>query len=522
MMVVKLKADLRYPCIIVKNSLNTSILNETVLLALSHFKTIAMRVFLIPVFLLIIPATNAQSVTWSTPVTVASSVYQNLHPRIVLNRSGNPLVLWGNSGSNKTYFSRWNGTAFSMPVTLNPTSIPVFAADWAGPDIASHGDTVYAVFKQTPETDSTKHIFITTSFDGGQNFSTPVRVDNIADSLSRFPIVTTDDMGNPIVAFMKFDPGFGNARYVFTKSPDYGNTFTPDVLASGTTGDVCDCCPAAILSSGNNKAILYRNNLSNIRTSWAGISTNNGNSFNNFQVDSTSWMIMACPSSGPDGVIAGDTLYSTFMSQATGTARIYQSKTALSTGLVSSTSLLSSGIAGLSSENYPRMASSGNEAAIAWRQVVSGTTRISMSLTDNVIKGFPGSPETVAIGSALKNADIAMTPGVVHVVWEDDNTGTVMYRKGIYASSVPQIIHESEYINVFPNPAASYVFISRGLNISRCTLLDIAGQQTTLKSEQANNKLIIHLDNITAGMYYILLTDTNGKTYYSKLIVQPD
>lgn len=86
----------------------------------------------------------------------------------------------------------------------------VAGAGWMGPDIAAHGDTVYVVFKQSPEGSDSSHIFCARSFDGGQTFNTPVRVDNIADSLSRFPTVTTDDSGNPIIGFMKFNSSFWN------------------------------------------------------------------------------------------------------------------------------------------------------------------------------------------------------------------------------------------------------------------------------------------------------------------------
>ena len=111
-----------------------------------------------------INAFGQTGITWGPPSDVAASSYGNMHPRIVLNGNGNPLVLFG-SMDGKAQFSRWNGTAFTMPMAQNPTNMPAFTASWAGPDIASKGDTVYIVFKDTPE-DINHHIYIVRSFDG--------------------------------------------------------------------------------------------------------------------------------------------------------------------------------------------------------------------------------------------------------------------------------------------------------------------------------------------------------------------
>src|SRR5438105_4883526 len=122
-----------------------------------------MKKYLLFLFVLSCLFSYGQSgITWSSAITVASSGYDNMHPRVALNANGDPMVLWGNS-SNKVYFARWNGAAFSTPVALNPASMPCFTASWAGPDFASKGDTVYAVFKETPE-DSLHHIYAVHSF----------------------------------------------------------------------------------------------------------------------------------------------------------------------------------------------------------------------------------------------------------------------------------------------------------------------------------------------------------------------
>src|SRR5690348_13693324 len=102
-------------------------------------------------------------VTWTSGTNIASSTYGNMHPRIALDASGNPLVVW--NGSMNVYFSKWNGAAFTMPVQLNTAPVQVAGASWMGPDIAAKGDTVYVVYKVMPESDTSSHIFLCRSFD---------------------------------------------------------------------------------------------------------------------------------------------------------------------------------------------------------------------------------------------------------------------------------------------------------------------------------------------------------------------
>ncbi len=134
-------------------------------------------------------------IMWDQPMDIAVAHFDNNHPRLSIDRNGNPLVIWGKV--NDVQFTRWNGTAFTQPVKLNPTNITIANADWMGPDIAAHGDTVYVVYKQTPENLTSSHIWCMRSFDGGLNFDAPVQVEFTGDSLTRFPAITTDNQGIP-------------------------------------------------------------------------------------------------------------------------------------------------------------------------------------------------------------------------------------------------------------------------------------------------------------------------------------
>jgi len=469
-----------------------------------------MKYFALLTLLFVYQSTSAQSsIIWSQTATVASSQYGNMHPRVVTDGSGDPLIIWGNNNSKQVFFSQWTGSNFSNPANLNPVTIPIFAASWAGPDLASHGDTVYVVFKETPEDAS--GIYIVRSFDGGANFSSPERVDSIFNSRSRFPAVSTDANGHPLVAFMKFNQSWGDAHYVLAKSTDFGSTFGPDVLGSGFSGgDVCDCCPASVVSSDNTTALLYRDNLNNLRNSWAGISFDNASSFGaGIEIDETDWMIHACPSSGPDGIIIGDGLYSVFMSAASGKTLCYRSHSTLSTLQLESLEPLTADFAGLGQQNFPRIAAYGNAAATVWRQTVNGNAQLAIQFTDNISNGFQPGHEVMA-NNGVANADIALSSnGKVHVVWEDMDSGTVKYKSGTYSlSGASDQANLKESVNIYPNPAkkSSLNIQIKALDEQQLTYQVFNPQGQEMQSGQGHlieGVMKVDVSNLPNGFYFI-------------------
>ncbi len=469
---------------------------------------------------------SAQSdIIWSPSTVIASNQYGNMHPRVVTDGAGNPLVIWGQGNSKQVFFSRWSGNGFTTPVSLNPGSIPVFAASWAGPDLASFGDTVYVVFKETPEDAS--GIYVVHSFDAGLNFSVPIRVDDIADSISRFPAIGTDAKGNPLVAFMKFDPGWGNARYVVANSKDYGATFEPDLLASQFSGgEVCSCCPATLTHSGNTVALLYRDNLNDLRTSWAGISLDGGNTFaNGMEVDNTNWMISSCPASGPDGVIIGDQLYSVFMSGAGGKTLCYRSRSDLNTMQMELTEPLTNVFPGLSIQNYPRIAASGQALAIAWPQTVNGNAQLALQFTDNIAHGFPYGYSILA-DKNVENTDLAISnDGRIYVVWEDNSTGTVKFKSGSYTlSGVQTPSKTAAFVRIFPNPAIpSSIHIQFDLKEAALVgykIYNLQGQELASGQGQLfDGNMDLNVSSLQAGSYFIRI-DLQGQSILEPIILE--
>lgn len=428
--------------------------------------------------LLYVQSSTAQSqINWISEGAIDLASQGNNHPRVVADREGNPLVIWFNS--KFVMFSKWNTSGFESPRILSPVTMSVAGASWMGPDIAAHGDTIYVVFKEAPE--EIGHIWCIHSYDGGEIFSDPVRVDYTADSLSRFPTVTTDGSGNPVIGFMKFDPGFSRARWAVTRSDDFGNSFLPDVLASGWSSPssvVCDCCPGSIVCSGDNVVMLYRDNNNNIRDTWAGFSSDGGLSFTTgLNIDQHNWLIHACPSSGPDGVIIGDSMYTTFMSAASGMSRVYSNRIALPAVSASAGSLLTGSISGLFNQNFPRISAYANSIAEVWKQNINGNDQCVINFTADISSGLPSSYDTVT-ESGVNNTDIAIGNGNIIVVWEDYNSGTVKFRWGTYSISTATEPVNNEPFYVFPNPSNT-VWTLKGDDLvsgSQIDVMDVNGK----------------------------------------------
>jgi hypothetical protein len=477
---------------------------------------------IVTLIVLVSTASAQNGITWSgMSMDIANNSHDNMHPRMALDGSGNPLVVWGRMSDEAVFFSRWNGAAFTPPMKLNPSWLTVATASWMGPDIASKGDTVYVVVKRTPEASDTNNIYIISSFNGGVSFFPPVRVDFIADSISRFPTVAVDATGNPIVAFMKFNSSFLDSRWVVAKSNDYGASFLPDVKSSGYSGinaEVCDCCPGALISSNNVSTMLYRDNNSNIRDIWTGVSTNNNTSFNSgFNVDNNNWMITSCPSSGPDGVVIGDTLYSTFMSSGSGNYRTYLSKSSISGGTANTVTNLTGTIPGLTQQNYPRIASDGSAMAVVWKQNVSGA-QLPILFTNDIANGFPATYDTVDLDD-ITNADVALSNGNVYVVWQDDNAGTIKYRFGTYTPLSTSLSETTkDAFSIYPNPTENVLNIATPTNGKyTISLFNSFGQQ--VYSGQANSTTQIAISSFPNGMYFVQL-NINNKVQTKKIVKQ--
>ena len=437
---------------------------------------------------------------------MASSIDGNNQPRIVLDAGDNPLVIWGSLGDLK--FSKRTNGKFSTPINLNPDGIKIAQASWMGPDIASQGDLVYVVYKQLPEGSPNSHIYCIKSTNGGASFSAPVRVDYINDSLSRFPTVAIDDIGNPVVGFMKFHPGFTEPNWVVCRSLDGGESFNAEVAAgnwSSSKAEACDCCPGDLEIGGANTVMAYRDNDENIRDIWLGVSVDSAKSFKTgFNADDNNWLINSCPASGPDVFILGDSVYSVFMNGASGSNLCYMSRSSLNEQSTTGAYLLSYNDVNISKQNYPRIDNHQNQAVSAWQQVRNNQVEIGLSYTRNIVQSSSHWSETIAT-SDVRNVDLAMSEDSIFMVWQNNTSSTVKFMAGS-TEEVASIGDVSiKNIRILSNPTHTSIGIESSHGIQQVLMYNAIG--TLMLDKELNNLKTLSLD----------LTDWNVGVYTLKL-----
>jgi hypothetical protein len=476
-------------------------------------------------FLFLLCASLSTSVTaqviWQDIAELGTTQDGNDRPRIVTNSSNEPLVIWGNSGN--LMYSKWTNNAFSTPIKLNPTETMVAQASWMGPDVTAKGDTVYIVYKQAPEHDTLSSIYCLSSFDGGNNFSAPVKVDDIGNNLSRFTTVAIADNGDVLVAFMKFDINFLEPHWVISRSADNGTTFGKEVEASGfepASSEACDCCPGSIATSKNTVAMLYRNNASNIRDSWASFSSNNGSSFqNSLNIDQHYWQINECPSTGPNGFIFQDTLYTAFMNAASGKGLTYFNKLSVLSTSCDPAEPVFENYPGLVLQNYPRLKNFNEKSVLVYKQTASGKSQLQFLYSNNIHLGFLDIPTSVG-SNYVSNGDVAMTQDKVFIVWEDYLSGTVKYRFGTidptYITNDVQLID----FHIYPNPSNSFWNISGDFNKMTELKLWNSNYQLMRSFPLTNNSSVQKIDNndLASGVYFLQINSNTAKNHFIKLI----
>ncbi len=432
------------------------------------------------------------NINWTDPIDVAPSTFGNDYPRVVLGENNMPLITWG--GSNKVYFSKLTPSGFTEALQLNNNSTNAYVASWTGPDLASRNDTIYACFMHK---EWGKKSYLIRSFNSGDSFSEPVLIENYPDSTSRFPTVAIDQAGNPIVGIMKMGTNEENPHFVVRKSFDHGNSFTAESNVGGWSGaesEACDCCPASIKVTDDKVAVFYRDNLHNIRDIYATVSSDYGTTFaQGFAVDDNQWKVFSCPSSGPDGVIIGDTLYTVFFSKS----YCYLSKSSISDGsLVSISTLGESPESG--TQNFPRIDNYNNKVAISWRANSQGT-KIFLAYTEDITNGSPFIQDTI-YSSSCSSADIALGENGLHVVVEDIADRSVKYLNGTFVTTPTSSI-SNVVVMIYPNPASDYITVEGYNKFDTFNLYGIDGKllSTGIAVER------IDISGLQSGSYFIEL-----------------
>jgi hypothetical protein len=334
---------------------------------------------------------------------------------------------------------------------------------------------------------------------------------------TRYPTLGVDESGAPFLNYMKMDKGYDGQYHVVARSADMGETFMGETTASlNTGGKVCECSPANIVVSGNAAVLLYRNYLDGVRNIWASVSKDGGKTFSAaYQFDSSGFKPATCPASAPHGTILADTLYAVYASGEGAEGLVYLSKFSLST-MALTTSALTGQVPGIVQQNFPRISGYGAAAAIVWTQTAGGNNQVAVSCTDDITHGFPENYDTVAQGVML-NADVAIGGGYIYIVWEDQITHQVMYRKGLYIRRRNN--DDKTTVMITPPKEGEKYFGIILRDVASCVLLDANGNQVEMDISYPKNKDVckVATDDMEPGQYTVRVWDKDGKMYTARV-----
>lgn len=459
---------------------------------------------------------GAQTLSWDAPVDVAPANAGTLRPRIVLNGDGAPVVLWANA-SSQCWSAVGMGGSFMPPAMVSPAGLEIATSDWQGPGIAASGDTLWAVFKGLPEDEHPSYLVGST--DGGSTWSDTLRIDPDDGLLSRFPAVAVGPTGEPVVQYMQFSPGFGEARHVVRQM--MGGMFmgVEQVSAPFAPGYVCDCCPGQVIADGDRAVAMYRNAGNNIRTIWGAASTDGGMSFPaGAQLDATNWFLAACPSSGPAGYLAGDSVRYVWMSGEENGAKVYLGSADATTLTAASQQIVHPGQAGSLMQNYPRIAGSGDTLGVVWEQSSGGSREILFAWSTAGVAGL-SAPDTVNVElmHAQETPDIAFADGAFHIVWSEVNSGQVRYRRAVIETNTGLAEPaQSAALTELVYDAVAHRLSFRGTQRGTLTVSDAGGRVLLSKSVSAST---IDLPVLPAGAYVASLVDRTGLSHTLAFVV---
>lgn len=453
-------------------------------------------------------------ISWYGPLTVVTgSTYGNLYPRLNLVTGSKPLITWGKS-SGEVFSSVLNTSVFSAPVQISPAGVTGYIQTWTGPETASSGDTVYTAWSTSPA--GTGKIYMVRSVDAGTTFSDTVRVEDIDTNYGWIPSIAVLPGGNPIVSYMRHDAGYDSVDYVTKKSLDGGLTFQPVVNASAMSpGVVCDCCPSSIVSRGNNVVQIFRNAGSNIRTMYGAFSSDEGTFFTAVnEIDLTGWTTGVCPSSGPSGVIVGDSLIYVWMSKAGGPTRIYMGTVNIYDQQIGINRQVFPTTSG--TQNFPVIAAKGDTVVVAWEHNSAGVTDISLSYSLTGAAGIGNVVDTLTntMAGNQTRPDIAFNNRKFHVSFSDASGTAVKYLEGIIGSEVgitsAETSIQTNLVHAFYTEAEGLVVTVESPIEQEITLMVFDASGRNLK-----NKTVMVMPG--RGTYYLQGTVNTG-TLYVKMI----
>lgn len=257
---------------------------------------------------------------------------------------------------------------------------------------------------------------------------------------------------------------------------------------------------------------LYRNAGPNIRVIYGAASADGGSTYQSGGLlDPTNWNLNACPATGPDAYIAGDSVRYVWMSGASNGSKVNLCSAALSDFALSTMVKVHPGQPSTTMQNYPRIAGGGDTLGVVWEQMVGSDRNVLFSWSTTGINGL-SAPDTIntSLSGSQRTPDIAYADGTFHIVWSDEATDVVSYRAAILINATGlNEHHEAFSLNAWPSPASATLNVELPSVVAVTFRLIDANGRCALMASAGNMQLDV--SGLRPGTYVLQATDARGR-----------
>lgn len=253
---------------------------------------------------------------WSTaqaePIELArgTRTERPQQPQVAIDAAGTIHVVFGVGDRVRYRQSTDKGQTFSPLVDL-PLVHAMSLGMRRGPRVAACDSSICVTAiggKQGKGRDG--DLLAMRSVDGGKTWSTPVVVNDSADS-AREGLHAMAARSSGQMCCVWLDLRNGKTEVMAATSPDGGAIWSENVLVyKSPDGSVCECChPSAALDGRGQIHVQWRNSLSGARDMYVASSLDGGKSFGKAsKLGTATWLLKMCPMDGGAIASAGDTL----------------------------------------------------------------------------------------------------------------------------------------------------------------------------------------------------------------------
>lgn len=409
---------------------------------------------------------------------------------VIDNQNDNTISVLKNTGSV-------GNIAFATQITYNTGGVPydVAVGDLDGdgkPDIVvpDNSDNTVSVFRNT----SAGGVF---SFDvpvvlPAGNFPATVKIADI-DGDGKLDIIVANGGGNTFSVFRNISPGIGNI--FFASGLDFAAaSFPSNAIVTDINGDGMP----DVVSSDNNSpggAVVNLNN-----------SAGTGNI-------SFSAPVEYATDDFPSWVSAGDLNADGLPDLVTANAE--SSISVLQNNLTVSLPVILINFTGR--YQAPGMAKLQWQTAVennaAYFEIERSTDAVNFIAVGKV--GAVGNSATLNNYSYTDDLDTVGSPAVFYRIRETDKDGAYTYSRNIVKIGLPG---SAGLFTLVPNPAGSFVRITGSMGIKYVKITDVTGRLLIGRQSASADDFVINIGTLASGLYFVQVTDINGKIQTLKLL----